>query len=140
MTASVLAFLVTSSLYLGFQWTIRVVVYPQFALVTATDFPAYERNHQRLLVFAVGPLFLALGISALVLLFAPSGGSPLWLRLLACGLVASVLLVTAVGAVPLHRRLSAGFDLSVHRRLLRIDTLRLLAALSMTVVAIVLSV
>jgi hypothetical protein len=30
--------------------------------------------------------------------------------------------------VPLHRRLSAGFDAAAHRRLLRVDLVRVLAA------------
>ena len=51
------------SAYAGFQWTVRVVVYPQFAGVPAPSFAAYEAAHQRRLSLVVGPLFGAVAVT-----------------------------------------------------------------------------
>jgi hypothetical protein len=42
--------------------------------------------------------------------------------------LAVVLGVTGLLAVPLHRRLDAGWDAGAHRRLLRVDAVRVAAA------------
>ncbi len=117
--------LVATSLYAGFQWTIRVVVYPQLAAVPAASFASYEARHQRLVSYAVGPLFVADGVAALVA-FAVEPGPP---TAATGGCLAAVLALTVLGAVPQHRRLSDGFDPAAHRRLLRVDSARLVAAL-----------
>ncbi|KGH44544.1 hypothetical protein IN07_23110 [Modestobacter caceresii] len=118
------AHLIAVSAYAGFQWTVRVLVYPQFDRVPAADFPGYERAHQRRVSRVVGPLFAAEVVTSGWLVVDRPDGTPLGLALAAAALVALVLLVTAVGAVPLHRRQDAGWDAAVHRRLLRVDSLR----------------
>ncbi|PWW23784.1 hypothetical protein JD79_02960 [Geodermatophilus normandii] len=127
--------LVLTAAYAGFQWTVRAVVYPQFALVPAAAFPAYERAHQRRIPPVVGPLFAGQGITTLWLLAARPEGVPL-LPVFAGGVCLAVVLgVTGLLAVPLHRRLGEGFDARVLARLLRVDTVRALAASAGTVVA-----
>ena len=56
--------------YAGFQLTVRLVVYPQFARVPARAFPDYERAHQRLVTPLVGVLFGALALTTAGLLLA----------------------------------------------------------------------
>lgn len=138
MSITGVAFLVACAVYTGFQWTIRVLVYPQFAAVGAADFGRYEQRHQRLVSIAVGPLFAGLGVSAVAVVVRSPAGAALVAVVLAPILVGLILVVTALLAVPLHRRLSAGFDVTVHRRLLAVDTVRLAAAIAATVDAVVL--
>ncbi|MPQ99221.1 DUF1772 domain-containing protein [Modestobacter sp. I12A-02628] len=132
-----LVHLVLVSAYAGFQWTVRGLVYPQFAEVPEQAFAGYERAHQRRVSVVVGPLFAGQGITVLWLLAdRPDGLSPGWV--LASGaLLAVVLGVTALGAVPLHRRLDAGWDRQAHRALLRVDAVRLAAALANALVVLV---
>ena len=116
--------LLVVSAYAGFQWTVRALVYPQFAAVPRAGFAAYERAHQRRITRIVGPLFAGqAGTTGWLLADRPAGTS-LVLVLLSAGLFGALLLVTAVVAVPLHRRLDGGWDAAAHRRLLRVDALR----------------
>lgn len=118
------ALLVSTAAYLGFQATIRWIVYPQFARVPAPAFAEYERRHQRAVTPVVGVLFAAEVVSVgLALLRGPQ----LPAALAAVG-VATVLVTTALAAVPQHRRLSAGFAPEAHRRLLGADSVRVGAA------------
>jgi hypothetical protein len=120
--------LVLTAAYAGFQWTVRVLVYPQFAQVPAAAFPAYERAHQRRVTRVVGPLFAGQGVTTLWLLAARPDGVPLAPVLAGAACLAVVLGVTGLLAVPLHRRLADGFDDGALARLLRVDTVRALAA------------
>ena len=120
--------LVLTAAYAGFQWTVRVLVYPQFARVPAGAFAAYERSHQRLVTRVVGPLFAGQGVTTLLLLALRPAGVPMLPLLAGAACLAAVLGSTAFLAVPLHRRLDAGWDPDAHRRLLRVDGLRVAAA------------
>ncbi|MGN6608219.1 MAG: DUF1772 domain-containing protein [Jatrophihabitans sp.] len=111
--------------YAGFQWTIRLVVYPQFATVPREAFVRYEARHQGLVSIAVGPLFVLDGAACI----AAFVHGPRWPSAAAGACLAVILLLTAFGAVPQHRALSSGFDAAVHRRLLLVDSLRLGLAL-----------
>jgi hypothetical protein len=53
--------LTLSAAYAGFQWTVRVLVHPQFAQVPRDAFTGYERGHQRRVTRVVGPLFVGQG-------------------------------------------------------------------------------
>lgn len=136
MAVTAAAYVVASALYAGFQWTIRVLVYPQFVRVGRADFPAYERSHQRLVSIAVGPLFVALGVAGLALLARPPARVARWEALLAVAPVGVILAVTAFLAVPLHGRLAAGYDRAAHRRLLLVDSVRLAAAVAAVAAAV----
>jgi hypothetical protein len=138
MSVTALSLLIAAAGYLGFQWTIRVLVYPQFANVGRAELAAYEQAHQRLVSWAVGPLFAALILACAAVTVRPPPGTARWLVWSGDALTALVLVVTALLAVPLHRTLSAGFDRVAHRRLLGVDTIRLLAAGANVVVAVAL--
>lgn len=123
-----IAFLTAGAAYAGFQWTVHLVVYRQFAAVPAAAFADFERAHQRRISVLVGPLFAALALSTGWLLIDRPVAVPLWAAVAAAALVAVIIGVTAFGAVPLHRRLSAGWDAGAYRSLLRVDLVRILAA------------
>ncbi|WP_448638939.1 DUF1772 domain-containing protein [Geodermatophilus sp. URMC 63] len=127
--------LALTAAYAGFQWTVRALVYPQFAGVPAAAFPAYERAHQRRVSRVVGPLFAGQAGTTLWLLAARPGRVPLAPVLAGAACLAVVLGVTALLAVPLHRRLGEGWDAGAHRRLLRVDTVRAVAATAGTLAA-----
>ena len=116
--------LVSTSLYCGFQATIRVLVYPQFVTVPADGFVPVEREHQRRVTLVVGPLFALFAVTAAV---AVVDRADVWSILVGACFVL-ILGVTGLLAVPLHRRLSAGFDAAAHTRLLAVDTIRLALA------------
>lgn len=120
--------LMTVCAYAGFQWTVRVVVYPQFSRVPASDFPAYEAAHQRRLSFVVGPLFAALVVTTALLLVLRPPTVPWWAAAGSAALLVIVLGTTAGLAVPLHRRLGAGWDIDAHTALVRADGVRVAAA------------
>jgi len=76
-----------------------------------------------------GPaLFAGQGVTTSWLLAARPEGTPLLPVLLGAACLAVVLGATALGAVPLHRRLGTAWDAATYRRLLRVDTVRALAA------------
>lgn len=136
MTWTASAFVVATALYAGFQWTIRMVVYPQFSGVGSADFVAYERAHQRRVSVTVGPLFAALVVATGALIAWPPAGVPWWSLAVAVVLLMVILGMTALLAVPLHRRLGAGFEAASHRRLLAVDSVRLAAALADVALAV----
>ena len=135
-----IAYLVSTAAYAGFQWTVQLVIYRQFPAVPAEAFAEYERQHQRRITVVVAPLFAALTVSVgwLAIDRPPSVGW--WAVVLAVVLLAIILGGTALGAVPMHRRLSSGWDESAYRRLVRVDLVRAIAATAALVLAVVLIV
>ena len=131
---ALLAHLVAVSLYAGFQLTVRLLVYPQMAAVPSEAFAAYEADHQRRITPLVAVLFVAVGVTTLLLLL--DGDLPRVATWAAAALFAVVLGATALGAVPQHAVLSSGFDAQAHARLLGWDAVRLVAALGQVVVSV----
>jgi hypothetical protein len=119
------AHLVATSAYAGFQWVIRVVVYPQLAEVSRADFPGYLDAYQRRVTYLVAPLFAALVVTT-ALVVRSSG--PYLGKVAAVALLAALLGLTGFAAVPLHRRLSARWDAAAHRRLMQVDAVRVAVA------------
>jgi hypothetical protein len=132
------AHLVLVCAYAGFQVTVRVVVYPQFARVPAAAFARYELAHQQRISWVVGPLFGGLALTTAGVLWFRPDGAPLGAAVAAAAVFALVLGLTGLLAVPLHRTLSAGWDDVAFRRLLRVDTLRVAAATVNVAVAVLL--
>ncbi len=126
MSAPLLAYDLAAAAYLGFQLSVRFVVYPQFARVPGEAFAGFERAHRRSITPLVGLLFGALALSTTGLLVA----GPRVAGAMAAALFAGVLGATAFGAVPQHAVLSRGFDAAAYRRLLRWDTVRVVLALA----------
>jgi Domain of unknown function (DUF1772) len=136
VSAVVVAQLVSTSAYAGFQWAVHLIIYPQLAEVPPSEFPAYEHAHQRRISYLVGPLFAGLVVTTVLMAVRRPAGSVLWLCVAATGLLLVILAATAFLAVPLHRRLSVGWDRAAHRRLTRVDTVRLVAATANVAVAV----
>ena len=109
MSVPAICFLVATALYAGFQWTIRLVVYPQLAAAGRTDFVTYELAHQRRVSVAVGPLFVALLVTTAAIVWAPPAGTQVWAQVTAAVLLLVELGATWLLAVPEHRALSEGF-------------------------------
>ena len=128
--------LALTAAYAGLQWTVRALVYPQFALVPPAAFPAYERRHAQRITRVVGPLFAGQGVTTLWLLADRPAGTPLAAVLVGAACLAVVLAATGLGAVPQHRRLTAAWDGAAYRRLLRVDTVRVVAATAGTAAAL----
>jgi hypothetical protein len=139
VSVPLIAHLVTTAAYAGFQWTVQLVVYPQLGEVPEGSFTSYERSHQRRIGYVVGPLFAGL-IATTVLLWVdrPPGVSLLG-PALSTTLLLAVLGATALFAVPLHRRLERGWDAAAHRRLVRVDAVRVAAATANVIVVGVLA-
>ena len=127
-------------MYAGFQWTVQVVVYRQFAAVPQDAFPRYEDLHQRRISYLVGPLFGALVLSTGWLGFDRPPTVPGWAPVVAAALLAVVLGATAFLAVPQHRRLGVAWDPVAYRALLRADLIRVIAATASLALAVWLSV
>ena len=114
--------------YAGVQWTVRALVYPQFTGVPAGAWTDFHAGHSRRIARVVGPLFGGQLVTTAWLLLDRPAGAP-WAAVLAGAVcLAVVLLVTALVAVPQHQRLGEGFDGAAYARLLRADTVRLVAA------------
>jgi hypothetical protein len=132
VSAPPLGYGLAAAAYLGFQLTVRLVVYPQLARVPAAASAAFERAHQRLITPLVGVLFGALALATAALLVA----GPRRPGLVAGALFGGILAVTAFGAVPQHGILSRGYDAAAHRRLLRWDTVRVALGLAQLALAV----
>lgn len=126
--AAIACYLLITGLYAGFQLTVRVLVYPQMALVPEPGWVRYEAAHQSRISLVVGPLFAGLVLAVPALLLAADVPTPA--ALAAAALLAGLLAVTAFGAVPEHRRLSAVFTPAAHDRLMHWDTVRVVLAVA----------
>ena len=128
MTLLEVAHLLLVGGYAGFQWTVRLLVYPQFTAVPAAAFADYEGSHSRRITRVVGPLFAGQLVTTGWLLGArPPGVVPAAL-VASAACLAVVLVVTALAAVPQHRVLGRGFHRAAYARLLRADDIRVVAA------------
>lgn len=111
----------------GLIWVVQVVHYPLFARVGEETFRAYHAAHTRLITFVVAPLMFTELATALWMVADPVPGVPAgaaWIGLL---LVAVNWMSTAGLQVPLHNRLSGGFDIAAHARLVGTNWVRTVA-------------
>ena len=96
------ALLAVSSVHLGFQVVVTVVVYPALADVPGGRWTAAHDRHSRRIALVVGPLYVLVAAACLwALLSSPDA----W-TLVAVGGNAVAVLLTATMAAPLHGRLS----------------------------------
>ena len=116
--------LVATACMAGLIWFVQVVHYPLFASVGADGFAAYERAHQRLTSFVVGPFMAVEGVTVLWLFFAPPDGMSRVLPLIGGVVLAAVHASTIFLQVPQHTALSSGFDPVRVARLVRTNWIR----------------
>jgi hypothetical protein len=122
--AALAAFLAATTLHLGFQLTVTVLVYP--ALARATEWERAHAAHTRAITPLVGMVYGALGVTGAWAV--AEGGTDPWL-LAAVAAVGVSVLVTALVAAPAHGRLSSAREEALLRRLLAVDRVRSAGAL-----------
>jgi hypothetical protein len=108
----------------GLIWVIQIVHYPLFDGVGTAEFPAYQRRHQHLMTWVVGPPMLMEVVSAVALIAVPPtqvGSATLWIGNMLLGVI---WLSTIRLQVPCHAALSEGFQATVHARLVRSNWIR----------------
>ncbi|WP_336922576.1 hypothetical protein [Aquipuribacter sp. SD81] len=135
--------------HLGLEFVVRLVVYP--ALADASGGPGgsggtgdaartAHQVHTRRMAVAVAPVYGALVVTAAGALVVVGGV----LAVAAVGVLLAVLAVTALLAVPLHEALvrsaSAPDRVALHRRLARVDRVRLALAVVLLALALALAV
>lgn len=108
----------------GVIWFVQVVHYPLMARVSASEFAAYEREHQNRTTFVVAPTMLIEAVAAAVLQVVVPPGLGRVLPAAGIALLAVMWLSTFLVQVPLHTRLAGGFDAGVHRKLVHSNWLR----------------
>ena len=111
----------------GVIWFVQVVHYPLMARVSASEFAAYEREHQNRTTFVVAPTMLIEAVSAGLLLVVVPPGLGYILPAVGIALLALIWLSTFLVQVPLHTRLAGGFDAGLYRRLVVSNWLRTVA-------------
>ncbi len=104
----------------GLIWFVQIVHYPLFSKVGQDQFIVYEKFHNSLTTWVVGPVMLAEAITALILA-TRQGGTVLWTCL---GLLGVIWLSTAFLQVPQHSILEAGFNPEAHRKLVSTNWIR----------------
>lgn len=109
----------------GLIWTIQVLQYPIMAAVPAAGFVGYETEHQRRVSRVLAVFAPAEVVTALAVFLAP-GAVPRWMPLLGGIILATLWIATATYFAPAHGRLAAGFDVGVHRALVRRNAYRTL--------------
>jgi hypothetical protein len=123
-TALIIAHLASTLMLVGIIWTVQVVHYPLMALVGEERFVAYEAAHAPRMAAVVMVPWATQGATTLGLLVTRPSGVPAWLLALAGVAAAIPVLVTVISSVPAHVRLGAGFDATVHDRLVRTNWAR----------------
>lgn len=126
----------------GIIWFVQIVHYPLFDGVGGS-FVEYEARHTASVSRVIAVPAVAEVAAAGLLVPFRLDGVPAWMPWVAGALLASIWLVTLFVQVPLHRRLGAGFDAHLHRRLVATNWLRTAAwtargalALAMTAAAL----
>ncbi len=112
----------------GLIWFVQIVHYPLFDRVGGTGFAVYEKTHQRLTTWVVGPLMLLELATAAGLLVSALRSQSASLPWAAAGalLLAGIWATTFLLSVPQHQKLAQGFDARAHARLVTTNWLRTL--------------
>lgn len=111
--AVLIAQLAVTAALAGLIWTIQLIVYPGFASIEPTAFPAWHAGYSSTITLLVGPLMLAELALAGWLLLDRNLGVPWPLALGGLLLVVLAWTITVVVESPLHARLGAGLDLAL---------------------------
>jgi len=121
----------------GLIWFVQLVHYPLFPFVGVSEFVRFEREHTRRVTWIVAPLTGLEAVTAVILLFMADGAAAQALAIAGLLLVAVIWASTAFLQVPCHRKLAAGCDASVARRLVMTNWLRTLAWTARACLAVV---
>ena len=94
----------------GLIWMVQLVHYPMLAMYSAAAPATAAADHQRRISWVVGPLMVAEGFSALILLAERPATMPAWSAWAAAALLGVALTSTVMVQVPLHARLAERHD------------------------------
>lgn len=119
--------LVITLFLVGLIWIVQIVHYPLFDGVGSDNFIAYQKRHQFLITFVVGPTMLIEAFSSLLMIWYPPVGVGPWVVLAGISMVFAIWISTAAIQVPCHTKLLQGFNQAVHRRLVRSNWIRTIA-------------
>lgn len=119
--------LVATLFLVGLIWMVQIVHYPLFDGVGRENFIAYQKRHQFLITFVVGPTMLIEAFSSLLMGWNPPAGAGHWIVYAGISLVFVIWISTAAIQVPCHTKLLQGFNQTVHRRLVRYNWIRTIA-------------
>jgi hypothetical protein len=108
----------------GLIWTVQVVHYPLMAMVGDDRFVAYESAHAPRMAAVVMLPWTLQGLTTAWLLLARPAGVPTWSIAVAAVTAVLSVAVTVVWSVPAHERLVAGFNATIHHRLVRTNWIR----------------
>ena len=111
----------------GLIWMVQVVHYPLFALVGPQHYVEFQRRHQNLTTFVVGPPMLIEAFTSVFMLWYPPNGVNLAWVWSGIVLLAVIWFSTAVIQVPCHHQLTTGFEPATHQRLVRSNWIRTVA-------------
>ena len=127
---------VATQFMMGLIWMVQIVHYPLFSHVAEEKFVAYQKRHQTLTTYVVGPPMLIEAFSSVLLAWYPPMGVNIWLIYAGIGLVCLIWISTAAIQVPCHGKLAGGFDQNAHRRLVRSNWIRTIAWTARSVLTI----
>ncbi len=111
----------------GIVWFAQIVEYPLFAYVGTKDFPEFERQHERLTTFLVGPMMTIELISGATIAYVFADLRQNHFYWAAGALLLMIWLSTMLIQVPCHQSLREGFDSKIHKRLIRSNWIRTLS-------------
>jgi uncharacterized membrane protein len=124
MTIVFLIHLAATLCMTGLIWFVQIVHYPLFARVEAEHYSTYQARHMALTSWVVGPLMLAEGVTAGLLVWR----RPPYLCEISAwtglALVVVLALSTAFLQVPQHEKLKVRFEADAHGKLVRTNWVR----------------
>lgn len=121
MTDALLLANLAATLYMtGLIWFVQIVHYPLFAGVGGDGYARYQARHMNSTGWVVGPPML-LELATAIWLCIVLPGAISYIGMACLGVIWAS---TATLQVPTHNKLCAGFDASLHRRLVGTNWLR----------------
>ena len=132
--------LVATLLMAGVIVYVQIVHYPLMVRVGGSEFADYEAGHTVRTGWVVIPLMLAELVTAAWLGASPPEPADRLIAWVGIGLLAVIWASTFLLQMPAHRRLAAGFDGAIHRRLVATNWIRTAAWLARIPVAVALAV
>lgn len=120
-----IAYLASTLFMTGLIWMVQVVHYPLMSMVGQSQFVEYEAQHQQLISLIVLPIMLLELVTGAICTLGTTHLSKTLLYF-AFALLILICCSTFFLQVPLHNRLSQGFDIVAHQKLVQTNWIRTL--------------
>ncbi|APZ96013.1 hypothetical protein [Fuerstiella marisgermanici] len=110
----------------GLIWFVQIVHYPLFSKIGADQFTAYEKLHQQMTTWVVGPAMLIELVTGVILVkYPPAESTTLtWIGL---GLIVLIWISTAALSVPAHNLLAIEYTDTAYHKLVATNWIRTIA-------------